>query len=35
VPVAPFSTWILPTYVGVALILFILLVIRYSDRAPE
>ncbi len=35
VPVAPYAAYILPTYVGVALILFILVVIRYSDRAPE
>ncbi len=32
VPPAPFAAWILPTYVVVALIVFILLVIRYSDR---
>ncbi len=32
VPVAPYATYILPTYVGVAMILFILVVLRYSDR---
>jgi hypothetical protein len=32
VPVAPYAAYILPTYVGVALILMILVVLRYSDR---
>jgi hypothetical protein len=34
VPVAPFAGYLLPAYVVVALILFILVVIRYSDRVP-
>ncbi len=32
VPVAPVAGYLLPAYVVVALILFILVVIRYSDR---
>jgi hypothetical protein len=35
VPVAPVAGYLLPAYVVVALILFILVVLRYSDRAPE